>query len=292
MTPPPRSSRLHRLAQCARKGLETRPQACGCGSRPASTVEVHAVRARVHFVIASKDVAHHRPREVAADEVVLEARGLARVHEFRAAADIGRQPARAPLSKGHSGVAERAMPGLVAERLAERRCRAPIPLSSYRVAARRCPVSPCAETFEVDEGVLGEGGEHVGRRRAPSSRSRSDRCRRGRPQLNTGFARLAPQFGDARRGLGAAHRFILAAGRGTRSSPRACPPRRAGWPGMADITNEDVVARAGTGRWPAGLPPPRTARSSRRSRRADSRRPRARRPAGRAGCESPRRSRA
>ena len=65
-----------------------------CGSRPASTRDVHGER-RVERDRLER-VAHQRAGEVTADEVVLEAGRLAGVHEVGAAARCRRPPERAP----------------------------------------------------------------------------------------------------------------------------------------------------------------------------------------------------
>ena len=70
----------------ARANALNSASAMWCGSRPASTVTC-TVSAGVEGD-RLEDVAHHRPGEVAADQVVLEPRRLAGVHEVRPAGDV------------------------------------------------------------------------------------------------------------------------------------------------------------------------------------------------------------
>ncbi len=74
-----------------------------CGSRPAST-STCTVRPALK-VDRLEDVAHHRAGEVAADQVELEAGGLAAVHEVGAAGDVD-DGLRERLVERHEGVAE------------------------------------------------------------------------------------------------------------------------------------------------------------------------------------------
>ena len=143
---------------------------------------------------------------MAADEVVLEARGLAGVHEVGAPAHVD-DGLRERLVERHEGVAEARDAGLVAERLADRgaehdaRVLDRVVHVDVGVAARR--------DVEVDERVLGERREHVVEER----HGRRDRRAAGAievdAQLDARLARLATQFGDAGRALRCAHRFIL-----------------------------------------------------------------------------------
>ena len=88
-----------------------------CGSRPAST------RTWMQIAGVVRDRLEHVPgqraREVAADQVVLLARGLAGVHEVRAAGDVD-DGLRERLVERHGGVAEPRDAALVAERLPQR----------------------------------------------------------------------------------------------------------------------------------------------------------------------------
>ena len=88
-----------------------------CGSRPAST-RTCTVSARVERD-RLEGVAHERAREVAADEVVLEAGGLAGVDEVRAPADVDDR-LRERLVERDERVAVARDARLVAERLADR----------------------------------------------------------------------------------------------------------------------------------------------------------------------------
>ena len=101
----------------ARANALNSASAMWCGSRPPSTVTC-TVSAGVEGD-RLEHVAHHRPGEVAADEVVLEARRLAGVHEVRAPGDVD-DGLHERLVERHEGVAEARDARLVAERLLDR----------------------------------------------------------------------------------------------------------------------------------------------------------------------------
>jgi hypothetical protein len=94
----------------------TPPRRCG-GITPTEHRDVHRETAVEGDRL--ERVPHERTREVAADEVVLVTRGLARVDEVRTTADVD-HGLRERLVEGDEGVAVARDPGLVAERLPDR----------------------------------------------------------------------------------------------------------------------------------------------------------------------------
>ena len=129
-----------------------------CGSRPPSTRDVHGEAGVEGDRL--EDVAHHRAGEVAADEVELEAGGLAGVHEVRAAGDVddGLHERLVERARGRrrSGRCPRLSPSACADGLAEHDADVFDRVVHVDVRCRRVAV-----TVEVGERVLREGREQV-----------------------------------------------------------------------------------------------------------------------------------
>ena len=127
-----------------------------CGSRPARTSHVHGQRAVERDRL--ERVPHERSGEVAADQVVLEARGLAGVDEVGPPADVD-DGLRESLVERHERIAVSRDARLVAERLADG-----LPEHDGdvldRVVRVDVGVAGCAHR-EVGERVLRERGEQV-----------------------------------------------------------------------------------------------------------------------------------